>query len=256
MPRLKLEWAKNYLTIVGEHLPGGDVMIHYLEAYCRAGSTNRAWGETVIRHRAERVSHAEDGSRIELRDTLDDGLVVTHTITAKDDEVDFRLTAHNPTATASAAHWAQPCIQVDQFTGHDQDMYLQFCFVFVNGQRVSLPTEPWAETAFYTPGQVYCPAHVPRTDVNPRPLSEIVPSNGLCGAFSVDSELILATAWEPYQELFQGVRVCMHSDFRLGGVAPGETKHIRGKIYLVSNDVPALVKRYEADFPEHVAAKK
>ena len=28
----------------------------------------------------------------------------------------------------------------------------------------------------------------------------------------------LATAWEPYQELFQGVIVCMHSDFRIGGL--------------------------------------
>ena len=60
----------------------------------------------------------------------------------------------------------------------------------------------------------------------------------------------MATAWEPYQELFQGVIVCLHSDFRLGGLAPGESKRIRGKIYVVPNDVEALLKRYEADFPE------
>lgn len=45
----------------------------------------------------------------------------------------------------------------------------------------------------------------------------------------------------------------MHSDFRIGGLQPGETKKIRGKIYLVPADVDALVQRYERDFPEHRA---
>jgi hypothetical protein len=83
-----------------------------------------------------------------------------------------------------------------------------------------------------------------------------VPSNGLTGVFSADEQSMLATAWEPYQELFQGVAVCMHSDFRIGGLRPGETKQIRGKIYIVPADVPRLVQRYERDFPEHAAAAK
>jgi len=33
-------------------------------------------------------------------------------------------------------------------------------------------------------------------------------------------------------------------------VQPGGTKKIRGKIYIIPNDVPALMKRYAADFPE------
>ena len=66
-----------------------------------------------------------------------------------------------------------------------------------------------------------------------------------------DEKLIFATAWEPYQELFQGVARCLHSDFRLGGLQPGETKRIRGKIYVVPPDVSALEKRYRKDFPEH-----
>jgi len=51
--------------------------------------------------------------------------------------------------------------------------------------------------------------------------------------------------------LFQGVARCLHSDFSLGGLAPGERKDVRGKIYLVPADVPALLKRYERGFPEH-----
>jgi hypothetical protein len=34
----------------------------------------------------------------------------------------------------------------------------------------------------------------------------------------------------------------------VGGIAAGETKKIHGKIYFVTNDVPALLKRYNADF--------
>ena len=62
--------------------------------------------------------------------------------------------------------------------------------------------------------------------------------------------LLLACAWEPYQELFQGVAVCVHADFRIGGIKPGETKKIRGKIYLLPADADALLRRYERDFPE------
>ena len=106
------------------------------------------------------------------------------------------------------------------------------------------------------PGQVWCPKNVDRNDVNPRPLSPDVPSNGLIGCFSADDKMILASAWEPYQELFQGVIVCLHSDFRIGGLKPGETKQIRGKIYLVDADVEKLVKKYRKDFPEHVTPAK
>jgi len=35
-----------------------------------------------------------------------------------------------------------------------------------------------------------------------------------------------------------------------GGLRPGETLHIRGKIYLFTNNLPALLQRYARDFPE------
>jgi hypothetical protein len=63
--------------------------------------------------------------------------------------------------------------------------------------------------------------------------------------------MIFATAWEPYQELFQGVAHCLHSDLRLGGLKPGEEKVVRGKIYLLPNNPEALLTRYQQDFPEH-----
>ena len=115
-----------------------------------------------------------------------------------------------------------------------------------------MPTTPWARSALYTPGQVWCPEGVSRDDVNPRPLSSIVPSNGLIGCVSADGKEMLANAWEPYQELFQGVIVCLHSDFRIGGLKPGESKTIRGKIYLMPADFAELEARYRKDFPEQV----
>ncbi len=249
--KLTISWADNYLTIRGPKLPKEGVKVHYLEAYCRPGSTDREWGETVIKHKTELVSTSANGDRIKLRCKLADGVVVTHEISAGEDEIRFDLVATNPTDQASEAHWAQPCIRVGNFTGKGQQDYVPSCFVFLDGKLSRLPTQPWAEKARYTPGQVYCPKHVDRRDVNPRPLSELVPSNGLVGCFSKSGDMILASAWEPYQELFQGVGVCIHSDFRIGGLQPKEIKHIRGKIYIVKADPAGLLKRYERDFPEH-----
>jgi hypothetical protein len=253
--KLMLSWADNYLTIRGPRLPKEGVRVQYLEAYCRPGSTDRDWAETVIKHKTKLISASDAGHLIKLRCTLEDGVIVTHEITAGEDEVRFELVATNPTESASAAHWAQPCIRVGNFTGRGQRDYVTSCFIFLDGRLARLPTQPWADKARYTPGQVYCPKHVNRRDVNPRPLSELVPSNGLVGCFSQDGDTILATAWEPYQELFQGVAVCIHSDFRIGGLRVKEKKKIRGKIYVVKADPADLLRRYQRDFPEHVKAR-
>ncbi len=247
----------HWLVISGAHLPGGDIRINYLEAYCRPGSTDADWAQhTVIKHRSELISLSEDRKTLRMRDTLADGVAVEHTISAKDDEIDFRLVAHNPSPQRSQAHWAQPCVRLAAFTGFDPkgknlEDYLGKCFVFLDGQLSRMPTQPWATQARYVPGQVWGAPGVLPTDLNPRPHSTLRPSHGLIGCFSGDEKWLFATAWEPYQELFQGVGRCLHSDFRLGGLQPGETRQIRGKIYLMPANVPALQARYARDFPEH-----
>ncbi len=253
---LGLSWAKNFLTVRGP-FPGDEIKILYLEAYCRPGSTDRDWSQTVIPHTAKQLPVKNNDGSIHLEDVLADGVIVSHAIKATADEVDFKVAAHNPTNSESQAHWAQPCIRVDKFTGAGNadarelvPAYARKCFLFVDGKLTRLPTEPWATKARYTPGQVYCPRDVDRNDVNPRPLSELVPSNGLCGCFSADEKMIMAVAWEPYQEVFQGVIACIHSDFRLGGLAPGEKKEVKGKLYIVPADAPRLLARFEKDFPE------
>jgi hypothetical protein len=261
-PALKLAREKNWLIVRSPRFPAGEIRINYLEAYCRPGSTDRDWSETVIRHKSELISISADQTEIKIRDTLTDGVIVDHLIRAGADEIDFKVEAFNPTDKVSQAHWAQPCVRLGDFAGSTSDLrkgdpgdYISKGFIFVDGKLRRLPVEPWATKARYTPGQVWRPRDVSPDDVNPRPLSTIVPSSGLIGCYSKDEKLIWATAWEPYQELFQGVARCFHSDFRIGGLNPGQRKHIRGKMYIVPTDIQALVRRYEADFPEHVRNK-
>jgi hypothetical protein len=180
---LTLAWEKNFLTIRGG-FPGETMRVHYIEAYCRAGSTDRDWKETVIRHQSELIKASPDGKSIELRCTLADGVVVEHRITTKAGEVDFRILARNPSARDSEVHWAQPCIRVDRFTGATQADYFRKAFIYLDGQRQPMPTADWATTARYTPGQVWAAKGVDRGDVNPRPLNPRVPSNGLIGCTS------------------------------------------------------------------------
>jgi len=257
---LTLERSENVLIIRGARIPGGELRVDYLEAYCRGNSSNADWVKhTVIPHQSTLVAISPDRKTVCIEDVLADGVTVEHTITAGDDEVDFRLVVHNPTAARSEAQWAQVCNRLGNFTGFtaplgtgNPDDYLPHCFIFLDGGLARMPVRDWATTARYVPGQVWRGPNAPLSDLNPRPLNPHLPSNGLIGAFSADEKTIFATAWEPYQELFQGVLRCVHADMRIGGLEPGATKLIRGKIYLVPNDVPALLGRYRRDFPEQV----
>ena len=255
---ITLAWKNDILTIHHSGIPGGKIDTWYLEAYCRAGSTERKWEDSLISHETELLSINEERTVLKLRCTLSDGVTIDHVIRAVPDGVTLDLVARNPGNTASLVHWAQPCTRVGTFTGtgssvtNDKYAYLKRSFIFQDNDEEPdfMPTTPWAMEARYVPGQVWCPADVPRTDVNPRPLNPKAPSLGLIGCVSGDEKWILAMAWEPYQELFQGVIRCLHSDFRIGGLAPGEEKRIRGRFYLVPNDFPSLLARYKGEFPD------
>src|SRR5437764_10485222 len=83
-PELRLDREKNWLIIHPADAKTGiaEIRINYLEAYCRAGSTDADWvKQTVIKHENELVEKSPDGKRIRLRDTLADGVIVDHVIT-------------------------------------------------------------------------------------------------------------------------------------------------------------------------------
>lgn len=243
---IALKWEKNLLTLSAATIPGETLSINYLEAFCRSGSTQQDWRKTTIPHGTVLLS--AEAHHLRLRSTVQPNVVVDHDISAAGDMVTFRLTAHNDGSAFADVQWAQPCMRVDRFTGRGQQDYYQRCFIFLERGLTTLDQTQRSQKALYTPGQVYVPRGIDRRDVNPRPLSDDVPANGLIGAFSKDDKKVVAMAWSATQELFQGVIVCIHSDFRIGGLRPGETKQILGKIYVVNNDIPALLRRYERDF--------
>src|SRR4051812_4395734 len=148
-PELFIARDGKWLVITSADTP--EIRVNYLEAYCRANSTDADWDkQTVIPHTSQDVEIAPGGRRIVIRDTLADGVVVDHTITAGRGEVDFRVVAHNPTDTASEVHWAQPCVRLGPFCGFNDPPknaptdYLGKCFVYVDGKPTRMPFEPWA----------------------------------------------------------------------------------------------------------------
>ena len=83
--------------------------------------------------------------------------MVDHEIRSEQDAVDFRLVAMNRGKVESHAHWAQPCVRVDRFTGvkaeSSSEIYLPRCFVFVDDKLTRMPTQPWAREAVIRPGR-------------------------------------------------------------------------------------------------------
>lgn len=246
---LRISWKDRMLTIRSDRLPGGKVDVWYLEAFCRRGSTDRDWPKTVISFEMRLIAADRGGKWLKLKSMTAGKVEGMHEIRAGVDEIDFRLTFTNKSDEAVDIDWAQPCMRVSDFTGRGQDDYFEKCFLFTEKGLVRMPQTHRETKARYTPGQVYVPAGIDLNDVNPRPISGTKPINGLVGCFSADEKMILAMAWDNTQELFQGVIVCIHNDFRIGGLKPRETKKLRGKIYIVENDVEKLLKRYRQDFP-------
>ena len=247
---LTVSWSNNMLTISGRNLPGGKVDTLYLEAFCRSGSTHRDWHQTTIPHSTELVSADKNGRRLRLRTLVEPNVEVLHDIHAGKDQVDFRLTVKNMGDRFADVQWFQPCLRVDRFTGRNQSNYIAKSFIFTGRGLTTLDKTRRTEEAIYRGGQVYVPKGINLDDVNPRPISPDAPVNDLIGCFSRDNKYLLAMAWDKTQELFQGVIVCLHNDPRVGGLKPGETKKLQGKVYLMRNDPETLLKRYRKDFPK------
>lgn len=248
-PPISLAWTNNLLTIAGGDIPGGRIEVWYLEAFCRTGAHDRDWRQTTVPHQTKLVSVDKSHQRLKLRTSVEPNVEVLHDIRVRKDAVEFRLTVKNQGSEFADVQWFQPCIRVDRFTGRGQSNYHERCFLFTGSGLAPLDKTRRTEEALYRGGQVYVPPGIDPKDVNPRPISPDKPVNALIGCFSGDDRFILATAWDQTHELFQGVIVCIHNDPHIGGLKPGETKHLRGVIYLFRNDPAALLKRYRRDFP-------
>ncbi|MEZ5305350.1 MAG: hypothetical protein R3F11_32615 [Verrucomicrobiales bacterium] len=248
---VSIAWEKDMLSIKADGLPGEKIDIWYIEACCRPGGQERDWHETTIPHKTEKVSASEDGRQIVLKTAVEGGAEMIHTITAGEGEVSFDVVVTHKGDRPLDFQWFQPCMRVGEFTGLGQEEYWKRCFLFAEDRGfVSLGDLPREEEARYKGGQVYLPKGRVAEDMNPRPLSKIRPANGLIGAVSADDAWLVAMAWDHTHELFQGVIKCIHNDPYVGGLKPGETKKLRGKVYLSKRDPEALLKQYHRDFPD------
>lgn len=247
--RLSLSWTNNVLRISSPSLPSGKLEILYLEAFCRSGAHDQSWNQTKIPHHTTLLNAAANGRRLEFETTVADKIVVRHDVLAERDSVGFSYTLKNPGQEAFDVQWFQPaCIRVAAFSGRDQQTYTGRSFVFTERGLTALDQLARTTNALYLGGQVYLPKTTKPEDANPRPICEDRVANGLIGCISADGKHILATASSTTHELFEGVYVCLHSDPYIGGLAPGETKTVTSRLYLLPNDPDLLLKRYQHDF--------
>jgi hypothetical protein len=247
---LRLSWTNNMLSISAPWLPGEKIEVWHMEAFCRPGSTKRDWRETVVPHKTTLLSASKMGDHLKLSTVIEPFVQCDHEVRSTADEILFTYTLKNLGLSVVDVDWFQPaCIRLAKFTDRNQSNYIQRSFIFTDKGLTFLDQIPRAEEAVYRGGQVYVPEGINLDDVNPRPISQIKPANGLIGCISADDKYLLATASSHTHELFQGVIVCLHSDPHIGSLKRGETKSITQKIYAIKNDPEELLKRYRRDFP-------
>ena len=249
VPALEISWTNNLLTVSGAKLPGGKLDVWYLEAFCHSGAHEREWGKTTLPHKTTLLTN-ENNRVLRFLTLVRTNVEVTHIVTAGVDEIDFRFALVNHGPNDIDLQWFQPaCIRVEKFTGCVQSNYIAQSFIFSEHGLTTLSRMRRTEDALYRGGQVYVMPGVDARDANPRPLCIDRPTTGLIGCFSADGRQLLATASDATHELFEGVYVCLHSDPHVGGLKAGETKTVHAKLYVLTNDVAGLLRRYAKDFP-------
>jgi hypothetical protein len=248
---LKISWTNNVLTISDARLPGGKLEVWYLEAFCRSGAWARDWRQTTLAHTTTLTWADPAGQHLKFRTAVEPNIQVLHEIDVADDGLELRFELVNQGKEPVDLQWFEPaCIRVENFTDCQQSNYIARSFIFTSRGLIALDQVRRTTNAPNPAGQVYLPRGVAPADANPRPICSDHPVNGLIGCFSADNRWLLATASDRTHELFEGVYVCLHSDPEVGGLAPGETKRVLSKIYLLPNDPPALLRHYRHDFPK------
>jgi len=82
------------------------------------------------------------------------------------------------------------------------------------------------------------------------PTSEVNAVAGLLIRESMDGQWVTGVGWEDFLSV-QGHNPwnCLHACVRVGPLAPGQTKTIRGKLYLLRGSRSDCLQRFRKDFP-------
>jgi len=83
----------------------------YLEAFCRRGTTDRDWLQSIIPFESQPVAADPDGRWVKLRHIVAGKVVIDHEIRAGRDEVDLRMTITNRSDQFVDVDWTQPCMR-------------------------------------------------------------------------------------------------------------------------------------------------
>jgi hypothetical protein len=249
----RLSWAKQLLVWSDSTLPGGKLEIWYPEAFCKTGAHGQSWDKTTWPHRTEVVATNSAGTEIKFRTRVRETVELMHTARLLPDGLEFEFEFTNR-GDAIDLQWFQPaCVRVAAFTGKGQADFVESSFIFAPEGKTLLAKTGRTEEALYRGGQVFIPEFTREADANPRPVAAARPVQGVIGCVSADGKRLLAIASDQTHELFEGVYVCLHSDPRLNGLAAGEAKRLRSRIYLLPNDPELLLSRYLKDFPRSAA---
>ena len=167
-------WLVGRLSIQNSRFPGGELEVTYPEAYCRSGSTNQSWKETVIQQKTRIVRYDEASHELHLVSEVGADVIVEHTIRAREDEIDFQLRFVNHGNDTVDLEWAQTaCLRVGKFTGLGQSDYFNKCFIFTEDGLTMMNSTHRETKGYYTPGQVYPPEG-----------SNDAPTRGVCASQS------------------------------------------------------------------------
>ncbi len=244
-----MTWTNNLLTIHTPVVPSGKLNIWYLEAFLRSGARTQSWNLSKIPHQTQLVSASSDQRRLSFLTEIQTNIQMRHSVRLGKDEVVFDYEIENQSEVTKDLQWFQPaCIRVGEFMDRQQTNFVERAFIYTQEGFTWLSDAKRTTNALYLGGQVYLPPGISHDEANPRPVARLQPANGLMGCFSADGKTILATASSTTHELFEGVYVCLHSDPHIGGLAPGEIKRFKAKVYLVEGDPDKLLKRYQRDF--------
>ena len=96
-PELIFSYETPHWSVIhGDQVPGKQVRINRLEAYCSAKSKQAGWVKhKVVKHEAQLISINENVTVLRLHDRVSDGLIVERAIKAGREEIEIVISEKN-----------------------------------------------------------------------------------------------------------------------------------------------------------------
>jgi len=173
------------------------------------------------------------------------------------DAVDMEFRVKNVTNSPLVNVINQMCLVLAHAPQFGKPLDLSPCHTWVDGRFISLDnTTPTPEQRKQKPWILMLTRDLARTYAGPREWPERwwmvdqVADHNILARMSDDRKHLVAIAWDdPASQLMTNTMIpCLHAGpMRAAALKPGEETIWRGKIYLMANDPPELLARYNRD---------